>query len=140
MNLPGGSPSAETRKFPGKEQLPEIVIAGISHTSAPVELRECLAFSPEESRSTIRELRDHPEIQEIMILSTCNRVEMLITAHDPQTAIQRVETHIARSRDVNRSRLQQSMYTYTGSEAVRHLFRVASSLDSMVVGEPQILG
>mgnify|MGYP006287076147 FL=1 len=140
MNLPGGSPSAETRKFPGKEQLPEIVIAGISHTSAPVELRECLAFSTEESRSTIQELKDHPEIREIIILSTCNRVEMLLTAHDPQSAIQRVEAHIARSRDVNVARLRQSMYTYTGAEAVRHLFRVASSLDSMVVGEPQILG
>lgn len=140
MNLPGGSPSAETRKFPGKEQLPEIVIAGISHTSAPVELRECLAFSPEESRSTIQALKDHPEIREIIILSTCNRVEMLLTTYDPQSAIQRVEAHIAGSRDVNISRLRQSMYTYTGAEAVRHLFRVASSLDSMVVGEPQILG
>lgn len=140
MNLPGGSPSAETRRIAARRQLPEIVVAGINHTSAPVDLRECLAFSGEESQSSIRALKSCPEIREILILSTCNRVELILTTHDFKGAVKRVESHIAGTRDVDLSRLRKTMYVYRSKEAIRHLFRVASSLDSMVLGEPQILG
>jgi glutamyl-tRNA reductase len=140
MNLPGGSPSAETRYISDGEKLPVIVVAGINHLSAPVGLRECLAFDPEESQAALQFLKKTPEIKEILILSTCNRVEMIMTTHDPERAVERVEAYIARARSVDLDRLRQAMYTYTGPKAVAHLYRVAASLDSMVLGEPQILG
>ena len=140
MNSPSGSPLAQTSHSPAKEQLPEIVITGINHTSAPVDLRECLAFSDEESRDAIQAFINAPEIKESLIISTCNRVEMVLTTHDPRAAVERVESYLSGTREVDLDRLRQSTYTYTGAEAVRHLFRVGASLDSMVVGEPQILG
>lgn len=141
MNSQDGSPSAERQSFaPAAGQLPEIVVVGLNHTSAPVDLRECLAFSEDESRDALRELRNHPEIKEILIISTCNRVEMVIASHEPEKAADLVRRHIADTRSVDIRRFRQAMYMYKGPQAVRHLFRVASSLDSMVVGEPQILG
>lgn len=140
MNLPDGSPSAQTTPFAPGQRLPEIVLAGINHTSAPVDLRECLAFSQEQSRNTIKALKGYPEIREILILSTCNRVEIIFATHDFRGAVNLVESHICRLRNVDLNRLRQTMYVYRKKDAVRHLFRVASSLDSMVVGEPQILG
>ncbi|MFO7930560.1 MAG: glutamyl-tRNA reductase [Desulfosalsimonas sp.] len=140
MNLPDGSRQEEKKNNPPAPELPEIGILGINHTSAPVDLRECLAFSDQESRETIQRLKARPEISEIMIISTCNRVEILFTSYDPDEAVRTLKAHIAESRSVQEHRFEESIYTHLRSEAVKHLFRVASSLDSMVVGEPQILG
>ncbi|MGM0788093.1 MAG: hypothetical protein ACQETG_10355, partial [Thermodesulfobacteriota bacterium] len=82
MNLPDGSRQEEKKNNPPAPELPEIGILGINHTSAPVDLRECLAFSDQESRETIQRLKARPEISEIMIISTCNRVEILFTSYD----------------------------------------------------------
>ncbi|MCF8110997.1 MAG: glutamyl-tRNA reductase [Desulfobacteraceae bacterium] len=140
MNLPGGKSRTADLPRNAAPELPEIGILGINHNSAPVDLRESLAFSDQESRASVRELKKQPEISEILILSTCNRVEMLFTSHDPGGAIKAIKSHIAEIKSVEESRFEGALYTYLGSEAVKHLFRVASSLDSMVLGEPQILG
>ncbi|MFW6335252.1 MAG: hypothetical protein ACOC0W_08270, partial [Desulfosalsimonas sp.] len=140
MNLPDGSRQEEKNNNLTAPELPEIGILGINHTSAPVDLRECLAFSDQESRETIQRLKARPEISEIMIISTCNRVEILFTSYDTDEAVRTLKAHIAESRSVQEHMFEQSLYTYLRKEAVKHLFRVASSLDSMVLGEPQILG
>ena len=75
-----------------------------------------------------------------MILSTCNRVEVAVTAEESSRRRESVESFLAEARSVERAWVSPYLYHYDGSDAIRHLFRVASSLDSMVVGEPQILG
>ncbi|MBS3756822.1 MAG: glutamyl-tRNA reductase [Desulfobacterales bacterium] len=140
MNSPGGSPSATPPPAASTPELPEIAVVGINHNSAPVDLRECLAFSDQEGRDTLLALKAYPEIREIMVISTCNRVEVLFTAYDPEKAIRFIKSYIAETKSVPEFRFEEALYTYRGDEAVRHLFRVAASLDSMVMGEPQILG
>lgn len=140
MNLPDGKLSAAEQTGKAAPELPEIGILGINHNSAPVDLRESMAFSDQEIRDSVRQLKKQPEISEILILSTCNRVEMLFTAYDTDKAINAIKSHIAETKSIEESRFEGALYTYLGSGAVKHLFRVASSLDSMVIGEPQILG
>ena len=117
-----------------------IILIGLNHNTAPVALRECLAFDGDDSEQAIRGLHDHPDISEVMLLSTCNRVEVLLTAEKPEAATRAVKRFLSDTRDVPRDQIEQAVYVHTNDEAVRHLFRVAASLDSMVVGEPQILG
>ena len=117
-----------------------ILLIGLNHKTAPVEIRECLAFSGEEASGAVEALRDIDAIGEVVLFSTCNRVEVLLTAPDPDRAEAMVKKFLADFKQVPRERFEESIYVYRGDEAVRHLFRVASSLDSMVVGEPQILG
>lgn len=115
----------------------KILLTGLNHKTAPVELRERLAISPENLAVETQSLLSHPGIREGLILSTCNRVELLICheGEDPGLAAY-LNGHFS----VDARTLQLHLYEYRDDEAVRHLFRVASSLDSMVVGEPQILG
>jgi glutamyl-tRNA reductase len=115
----------------------KILLTGLNHKTAPVELRERLAISPERLAEETRSLLSHPGIREGMILSTCNRVELLVCYEggDPELA-----AYLNRQYAVDPASLQPHLYEHHEVEAVRHLFRVASSLDSMVVGEPQILG
>ena len=140
MNSPGGRPSATDPSAEPTPVLPEIAVVGINHTSAPVDLRECLAFSEDEGRNTLQALKGYPEIREILVISTCNRVEVLFTAYEPEQAIRVIKSHIAETKAVEQSRFETALYVYQGEAAVRHVFRVAASLDSMVMGEPQILG
>ncbi|MGD9290737.1 MAG: glutamyl-tRNA reductase [Desulfobacterales bacterium] len=118
----------------------EILLIGINHKTAPVELRECIAFTEDESESALRELYRHPHIKEALLYSTCNRVEVLVVAADKDAAIDATTDYIAEANKIPRDQFEDSLYIHEGEEAVRHIFRVASSLDSMVVGEPQILG
>ena len=118
----------------------DIILVGINHKTAPVELRECIAFSKEESVTAVQTLLLQPDINEVILFSTCNRVEVLFVTDNKSRAIPTTKEFIA---DFNKIPLQQFenvLYVHEGDEAVRHIFRVASSLDSMVVGEPQILG
>jgi glutamyl-tRNA reductase len=118
----------------------EIVLIGINHKTAPVALRECIAFTEDESENALRDLSLSPHIREVLLFSTCNRVEVLmVTAHKTE-AIDATKDYIAKANKIPRIEFEDSLYLYEGDEAVRHIFRVASSLDSMVVGEPQILG
>jgi glutamyl-tRNA reductase len=119
-----------------------LLLVGVNHTTAPIEVRERLAISATRLADATRTLAHQPGIREAMILSTCNRVEFLVD-HEAQTEVQNdlilprfVHEYFA----VTPASLEPHLYEFREREAIRHLFRVASSLDSMVVGEPQILG
>jgi glutamyl-tRNA reductase len=114
-------------------------ITGVNHTTAPVEVRERLAFDEPSIMAALVELKRRPGFCEGMILSTCNRVEVALTCED-KIGAGAVEEFFADSRQVSREWMTPYLYRFEDDAAIRHLFRVASSLDSMVVGEPQILG
>ncbi len=115
-----------------------ILIAGVSHRTAPLELREALAFRPETLGSSLAELREECGASEAMILSTCNRVELYVSAEE--TVLPGLAGYLARSHGRAPEEIEGSVYRLSGDEAVRHAFRVAAALDSMVIGESQILG
>ncbi|MGB0124001.1 MAG: glutamyl-tRNA reductase [Silvibacterium sp.] len=115
----------------------KILLTGLNHKTAPVELRERLAIAPENLAVETQALLSHPGIREGLILSTCNRVELLICHEGDDPGLPAYFNHHF---SVDAQTLQPHLYEYRDAEAIRHLFRVASSLDSMVVGEPQILG
>jgi len=118
-----------------------IVLVGLNHRTAPVEVRERLAFAEEELPQALRQLVDGTTITEGLILSTCNRVEVLaVTPLAEHTAIERIRAFLHERRHLPPDAYEAALYRYVDREAVRHLFRVAASLDSMVLGEPQILG
>jgi glutamyl-tRNA reductase len=119
----------------------EIVIVGMNHRSAPIEVRESVAFEDSYVREALSRLRGFPSIDEGVILSTCNRVEVVTAASSGGSASEEIKAFFAEQKSrKSRDNLEDHVYIYHGPEAVRHLFRVAASLDSMVVGEPQILG
>ncbi|MBU2522453.1 MAG: glutamyl-tRNA reductase [Proteobacteria bacterium] len=118
----------------------DIVLLGLNHKTAPVELRELLAFSKEEAVAVLEGLQKCPDINEVMLISTCNRVEVLLTTSNITNAVNSVKTYTSEFKKIPISKFEQALYMHDGEEAVRHVFRVASSLDSMMVGEPQILG
>jgi len=118
----------------------EVLVIGINHKTAPVEIREKLSFSGEELGRSLREVLEHSEFTENMILSTCNRVEIYATTQDAERGVVGLKNFLAKWHGVALSEFEKSLYIHLGRAAVSHIFRVASSLDSMVVGEPQILG
>jgi glutamyl-tRNA reductase len=115
----------------------KLLLTGVNHKTAPVELREQLAIAPERLGEATRALLELPGVHEAMILSTCNRVELL-ACHESSSPdlLSFLESYLG----INAASLRPHTYEYSETDAVRHLFRVAASLDSMVVGEPQILG
>ena len=117
-----------------------IILIGLNHKSASVDVRECLAFTDDDTRSALAGLRGIKTIDEAMLFSTCNRVELLISARDGQAAIAQAKQFLSDFKQLALPDFENALYLYRGDEAVRHIFRVAASLDSMVVGEPQILG
>ncbi len=120
----------------------DILIVGLSHKTAPVEVREKISFPEEALDDGLKTLVEYPNISEALIVSTCNRVEIYSSA--PKKNIEKARDDIAefisRYHEVPREQLDPHLYVLSGEEAVKHIFRVSSSLDSMVVGEPQILG
>jgi glutamyl-tRNA reductase len=117
--------------------LMNILLTGINHKTAPVEMRELLAIEPRRLTDATRVLLNVPGVEETMILCTCNRVEVLASHRANCPDLLRVlGDHLG----VNTSALRQHIYDLHGIDAVQHLFRVGSSLDSMVLGEPQVLG
>lgn len=118
-----------------------LVVTGLSHRTAPIELRERFAQNPDQLRETLDELRKNEAVSEVCVVSTCNRVEFYASgmAEPPQIA-RTIRSYIQSSCGIHPSELEPHLYQHEGISALRHLFRVASSLDSMVVGEPQILG
>ncbi|MCD6352737.1 MAG: glutamyl-tRNA reductase [Proteobacteria bacterium] len=117
-----------------------IIIVGLSHNTAPIEIREKLFFSSQELKTSLEKLIALPEICEGIILSTCNRVEILFSSSETKTATREITKFWADHHKMSLEETTPYLYFYTDQEAVSHLFRVASSLDSMVIGEPQILG
>jgi len=114
-----------------------LILLGINHKTAPIELRERVAIAREDLADAARSLAGESGVREAMILSTCNRVEMLIAVESLDVDI---ASFLHRHLSIEPSMLRPHLYEYRDREAIRHLFRVAASLDSMVVGEPQILG
>ncbi len=117
-----------------------IILIGLNHKTAPVHIRECLAFSDEETHAALSRLRKYPDIEEAMLFSTCNRVELLLAAKAAAPAIEVAKVFLADFKQLPLNDFDDSLYLHNGDDAIRHVFRVAASLDSMVVGEPQILG
>ncbi|HEX9445679.1 MAG TPA: glutamyl-tRNA reductase [Candidatus Binatia bacterium] len=119
----------------------EIVIVGLNHRTAPVEVRERVAFEQATLGAALRCLRALGSVEEGAVLSTCNRVEVVAATADSDAAFADIKKFLLEQEAAaGASDLEDHLYAYAGGEAVRHLFRVAASLDSMVVGEPQILG
>ncbi|MHC4423786.1 MAG: glutamyl-tRNA reductase [Planctomycetota bacterium] len=122
----------------------KITVVGLNHTNAPVDIREKLAFDATETIRALRQLKDRFHHAEFVLLSTCNRVE-LYSASPPRSDTAGVDAEtiagfFSEFHDVTLQDFQDFLYVHTDERAVRHLLRVASSLDSMVVGEGQIIG
>ena len=116
----------------------DLVCIGLSHHTAPVEIRERLAVAPDDLPEELQRLRGAGPFPEAVLISTCNRVELYASSPDPVGAAQ-IASHIFAKR-LAPVEADGILYHHIGKEAVRHSFRVAASLDSLVVGEPQILG
>lgn len=112
-------------------------LIGVNHISAPIEVRERLAIPESHLPDALRRLAEHPGVDEGLILSTCNRVEVLAQTRNGSTDLKSFLREYFR---LSPADYEPHLYEYREAEAVRHLFRVTSSLDSMVLGEPQILG
>ena len=122
---------------------PALLLVGVNHITAPIAVRERLAIPTDRLADATRTLAGEPGVQEAMILSTCNRVELLTVCEAPASAALSTITPVHflhRYLDLQSADVEPHLYQFRETEAVRHLFRVASSLDSMMVGEPQILG
>ena len=115
-------------------------ITGLNHRTAPLEVRERLAFAERALAEALRALKDTPGVLEGMILSTCNRVEVAIAVEDQADPQALAEIFLAESHHLDRAWAVPYLYHHQDRQAIQHLFRVAASLDSMVLGEPQILG
>jgi glutamyl-tRNA reductase len=113
----------------------QLYVIGVNHTTAPIQIRENVAFNSEQLGSALRELTSH-DATEAAILSTCNRTELYCSAENPEKPLHWL-THYHK---LDASSIQPYIYTLPNDEAVKHAFRVASGLDSMVLGEAQILG
>src|SRR5215470_10028496 len=113
----------------------KLVVTGVSHKTAPVEVRERLAFSEAAVPAALAQLKSREGVSEALILSTCNRVEIVISAADQVDLRGLVREFLGEMRQAEEAALGPSLYHYEGAGAIQHLFRVAASLDSMVVGE-----
>ncbi len=117
-----------------------LLLAGVSHRTAPLEVREALAFQKDRLGESLAALRRELGLDEAFILSTCNRVEIYARAGQGGGDAAALARFLAESHGRAPDDLQRFLYSLEGEQAVRHAFRVAASLDSMVIGEPQILG
>jgi glutamyl-tRNA reductase len=118
----------------------DIILIGLNHKTASIEIRECLGFSGDDQDTALEKLSALEAVREVLLVSTCNRVEVLLTSTATETAVEAVIHFLAATNDIPAKDFRDKLYVHIGEEAVRHIFRVAASLDSMVVGEPQILG
>jgi glutamyl-tRNA reductase len=119
----------------------EIVLIGLNHRTAPVELRERVAFTPEDARRAAGELRSRGVLSETLVLSTCNRSELYgVPQESTEDSAGAMEGFLAAFHHIEPAILRGSLYRRRDREAVRHLFRVAAGLDSMLLGEAEILG
>jgi glutamyl-tRNA reductase len=117
-----------------------LFVSGLSHRNAAVSLREQIALEEDKLREIMGEVQASGVAAEMVVLSTCNRVEVYGVAEVPGEARGAVFRRLCRQRGVDPAAVEAGLYTYEDADAVRHAFRVAASLDSMMVGEPQILG
>lgn len=114
----------------------QLALVGLSHKTAPVEIRERLAFNDDALRSALASLAGRDQVTEVMILSTCNRVEVVAESPDDRL----IRDFLCEFHRIPHDAVSKHLYSFRNAEAIRHVFRVAASLDSMMIGEPQILG
>ena len=117
-----------------------VALVGVSHKTAPVDIREKLHFPEPRLGEALHQLRTQFGFEESLILSTCNRVELVAETSIPDEGLHQLKQFIYAFHQIQPDNFERFLYSYTQTEAVHHIFRVASSLDSMVLGEPQILG
>ena len=115
-----------------------LLALGLNHQTAPLDLREKVAFAPEAMPEALSDLARQPGVNEALIISTCNRTELYVEIQPGSEAV--AQRWLFDHHRLNERRLDEFLYTHSENAAVRHLFRVATGLDSMVLGEPQILG
>jgi glutamyl-tRNA reductase len=114
----------------------QLSIVGVSHKTAPVEVRERLAFNSDALRQALAALVGRQDVSEAIILSTCNRVEVVAESSDDRL----IREFLCEFHQIPHEAVSKHLYSFKNADAIRHMFRVAASLDSMMVGEPQILG
>ena len=118
----------------------DLLVLGVSHHTAPVDLRERVDFSRRGLTEALRELAACPSPAEVVVLTTCNRAEIYVGCDDPETTHRDLVRFMSQFHGVPEPELAPHLYVHTGADVARHLFRVAAGLDSLVVGEPQIFG
>ncbi len=118
----------------------DLVILGLSHHTAPVHVRERLDFSKKPHEAYLSQLATHEAVHGAMVLSTCNRVEVYLSGIGEEDLLRQAKLFLCSFHQLDEMEIDPYLYARRKRDAVRHLFRVASSLDSLVVGEPQILG
>ncbi|MBI3664737.1 MAG: glutamyl-tRNA reductase [Acidobacteria bacterium] len=118
----------------------KLLVLGLSHKTAPIEVRERMALPESAMAGALSALAGRPGIAEALIFSTCNRVEFTVRAEPETDAAAEIQSFLANECGRPWEQFERYFYQHAQHDAIRHLFRVASSLDSMVVGEPQILG
>lgn len=116
-----------------------LILIGMSHKTAPLELREQLALCCAEPAVALERIKAIPKVEEALYLSTCNRFELIARAEGEQ-AVPQIKAFLVSQVNITSEELEKVIYVHRDEDAVKHIFRVASSLDSMVMGEPQILG
>ena len=116
----------------------QILLVGLSHKTAPLEVRESVSFRSSQILEALPILRN--ELGEAVILSTCNRSEIYTVTDNPAQAAEGIQQFVAQYHDLSSDSIAPHLYSRTGQDAVKHLFRVSSGLDSLIVGESQILG
>jgi glutamyl-tRNA reductase len=117
-----------------------LVLIGLNHRTAELDLRQLASFNAIQLPEELKRLSERPGILEAMIISTCNRVEILTNVSHPTEGMDSMESFLSEFSRISLPALQPKLYRYNDDQAIRHVFRVASSLDSMILGEPQILG
>lgn len=118
----------------------ELLLIGLNHKTAPVDVREKLSFTEKRMPEALKSLYGREGIAECMILSTCNRVEVLAGVDDPDVRTRQIKEYLRDFHDLSLKDFDPHLYVLTSEEVISHVFEVATSLDSMIVGEPQILG
>jgi len=116
-----------------------LLALGINHETASIDIREKLAFAPDEAARALKQVREAALVSEMAILSTCNRTELYCYC-STQASSDTMLDWLAAAKNIDRDALQAASYVHVEGEAARHMMTVASGLDSLVLGEPQILG
>src|SRR4051794_13145609 len=118
----------------------DLLALGISHHTAPLELRERLALTEGRAAGVLSDLRSSEQVSEAAAISTCNRTELYLVVQDPVEAENAALGALSRQAGIRPTELIESLYSHRGADAARHLFRVAAGLDSMILGEAEIQG
>lgn len=118
----------------------KFLVLGLNHKTANIEVRERLAFNGQKLEEGIFNLKKIPGIKEVALLSTCNRVEIYAYVNSDEKVAESIKNFLSRFHNIQKKDFENDLYIHTDYDAIRHILRVSSSLDSMIVGEPQILG